>query len=101
MSAEVILFPLWAHVFLMVAALAMCAFVAERGWRREDRLRRALGACRTSLHAAEIQRDVHRKESAAKQVRVAALLHELRQYRRSLPLEDRATQVMPQEPEPE
>ena len=77
----------WAHVAIVVVALALCAFVAERGFRREDRLRRKLGHCRTSLAAAEIQRDVYRRTMQAQSV-------ELARYRGQIPPELRVTQVL-------
>lgn len=86
--------PVWAHVAILIASLAVCAFVAERGWRREDRLRKKLGACRSSLHAAEILRDRYRRERDSLSIEVG-------KYRKSLPLSDRLTQVMPVKDEPD
>lgn len=101
MSAETAVLPLWAHVFLMVAALALCAYLAERGWRREDGLRRKLGGCRSALAATEIQRDLHRRESMSRLLHIRALEAEVARYRGLMPFSDRLTRVMPQEPESE
>lgn len=84
--------PVWAHVAIILVALALCAFVAERGWRREDRLRKKLGACRSALNAAEILRDRYRRERDGLSIEVG-------KYRKSLPLSDRLTQVLTVDPD--
>lgn len=96
-----VVIPLWAHVVLLLAALGVCAYVAERGWRREDGLRRKLGGSRSALAAAEIQRDLHRRESMARLLHIRALEAEVARYRILMPPDLRVTQVMQQEPESE
>jgi len=80
--------PLWAHVALLTLALGLTAFVVERAGRREDRLRRKLGACRSALHAAEILRDQYRHQRDGLSLEVA-------RYRKLAPPDMRLTQVMP------
>lgn len=91
-------------------ALAFC-LIALHEWnayRREvardvteRELRRRLGACRTALEATEIQRDALRKESHGKQVTIAALQHELGNYRKLMPPDLRLTRVLVGDGEPE
>lgn len=79
--------PLYAHVVLLVAALALVAWLEWRHEKHEHRLRRALGSCRTSLAACEILRDSYRRTMQAQSV-------ELARYRGQLPPELRVTQVL-------
>lgn len=95
MSAELV--PVCVLGGVAVAAiLGMVAVVVLCG-RREDRLRRKLGSCRTSLEACEAQRDLMRKQFNAQSV-------ELARYRGSLEPHHRLTQVftgVPRLPKPE
>lgn len=93
--------PVWAHIALLWGAFVLLAW---REWRHEltDRaLRQRLGACRSSLAATEIQRDLHRREAQSRHVRLEAQERELVRYRRLAPPDMRLTQVMPDPTEPE
>jgi hypothetical protein len=80
--------PLYLASGVAVCALVVTVILALLGDRRETKLRRALGACRTSLEAAEIQRDAHRRQLEAQSV-------ELARYRGRLPPDMRLTMVLP------
>ncbi len=89
--------PVWAHVILLVACFGLLAYVAKGGWRREDQLRKKLGAARTRAAAEEIKAETWRKKCLAQSV-------ELARYRGQIPMELRVTQVLLSdkgEPEPE
>ena len=100
--------PAWVLVVLFALWFA---FTGVREWfayrretdrdRHESELRRRLGACRTALEACEIQRDAHRKVTEGQRVTIAALQHELGNYRKLMPPDMRLTRVLVGDGEPE
>ncbi len=89
--------PVWAHVILLCGCLGLVAYVAKGGWKREDSLRKKLGAARARAEAEEIKGEAWRKKCLAQSV-------ELARYRGQIPMELRVTQVLLSdkgEPEPE
>jgi len=79
--------PVWAHVALLVAALALGALIYLRSGAREDRLRKRLAKRAKAEHAAELERDLFRKRAQAQSV-------ELARYRGQIPVDLRVTQIM-------
>lgn len=79
--------PVWAHVALLVAAIALAALIYLRSGAREDRLRKRLAKRAKAEHAAELERDQFRKRAQAQSV-------ELARYRGQIPAELRVTQVL-------
>lgn len=68
---------------------------------REDRERVRADTEKSRAEAAEIQRDVHRKESTSLRLRVQSLTREVERYRGKLPPDMRLTQVAIDPTEPE